>query len=93
VACCHLGQSTDAIGGGLAGVLHKTPRPFASQPETIRESDVEKLAFAVDLAGGFYSRVEARQRKYHNLIPGSCNGLLLSYSQGHAHPVCICHSQ
>ncbi len=29
-------------------------------PETVRESDVEKLSFAVQLADGFYARSQAR---------------------------------
>lgn len=32
-------------------------------PETIRESDVSKLSFAVDLAAGFYDNYQVRCRQ------------------------------
>ena len=33
-------------------------------PETVRESDVEKLSFAVQLADGFYATSQVRETHY-----------------------------
>ena len=38
-------------------------------PETVRESDVEKLSFAVQLADGFYARPQARRGACKNPDP------------------------
>lgn len=46
-------------------------------PETVRESDVEKLSFAVQLAEGFYASSQARQYLEPSLLRAALVGLVL----------------
>ena len=60
---------------------------FCSQvynlPETVRESDVEKLSFAVQLADGFYATSQVRPHsRWECLCTGpSCTSLLDIHAQ------------
>jgi len=65
-ACC-LAQSAIRLGDARHVKLMARPACRYNLPETVRESDIEKLSFAVQLAEGFYANTQARSSALRHL--------------------------